>query len=485
MPKSKHRKGRRNSHRSSIEQHRQSGKELIPPAMQGMEWQFMSWMNDRLPEMLWASLIFAEYERTEAFREFQRILGFVRDHERKEGFYDLTISGFAELGEELRSELIWFIAANPRTSRALASLTMFESLPKREEWEAALSGYPPSLDLLMTAVGSTVFHQSPMATDCRWVRMIAAVIAGKVHINRSMEDYIETLFNYPELEPGAPEGGRIRATEGGLTNLSPLESSWPKDFWKEAWEKTDCFQIMDPSNKERIRTSTTRQGLDDLVGNLNEHWTQTHSATAVNAKHDAVFGIAFFTVRILIEMMSFGTSNGILGRLGLRTILENRINLKYLIDKNDDALWEQWRRHGAGQAKLSSLKVDDLESTPEFIDLQSIEHIASEDLWEELLTIDLGHWADGDLRNMSQNTQLKETYDQYYPWTSAYSHGAWGAIRETSFQTCGNPLHRLHRYPERQPLQDCLYDAVSLVDQILTHLDNEYPSFTHRLLPSI
>ena len=175
-------------------------------------------------------------------------------------------------------------------------------------------------------------------------------------------------------------------------------------------------------------------------------------------------------------------SNGILSRLGVRTILELRVSLKYLIVNDDSDLWNRWRRYGAGQAKLSSLKFDEMEEPPKYIDKESLDRIASEDLWEELLSIGLGNWTQQDLRKLSEQVQLSETYDQYYPWTSTYSHGMWGAIRKTSFQTCGNPLHRLHRYPERQSLEDCLFDAVSLVEEIIEHIDVEYPSFPHRLM---
>ena len=234
--------------------------------------------------------------------------------------------------------------------------------------------------------------------------------------------------------------------------------------------------------QEEPTHSTTRQGISDLTGALTEHWDQTHSTAAVDAEHDATFGAAFYSLRILTEMMSIGASNVILARLGLRTILETRINLKYLIDKDSADLWQKWRRYGAGQAKLASLKFDDSKDVPEFIRLDAIEGIAYEDLREELPTIDLGNWAGSNLREISKDADLKETHDDFHTWSSAYAHAAWGAIRESSFQTCANPLHRLHRYPERQPLQDCLYDAVTLVDDILNHVDSEYPFFPH-LLP--
>ena len=486
MPKSKRRKPKGNSFRSSIEGHRRTGKTLIPPAIHAMgeKLKFTSWMDDRLPEMLWAALIFASNERSQAFREFERILNFVAGHDRKAELKSLTISNFAELDTELRKEVIEVITANPTTSRALSTLLVFEGLPARGEWEAHLSTYEANLPLLMTAVGNTLFHQSPGATDCRWVWVRGVAAAGQMSVNASLTDYVERMTKYPDLEPGAPEGGSVRVTEQGLAPMMLPKSEWSKIFWQEAWETSPCFRLASPRLDEQVQSSTTRQRISDLIESLEIHWNQSHSTTAVDAKHDAVFGMAFYVLRILTEMMGIGISSGVLSRVGLRTILEIRINLKHLIDKNDSGLWKRWREYGAGQAKLSSLKLDNIEETPKYIDAERIESIASEDLWEELLAIGIGHWASGDLRKISEETQLKDLYDQYYPWTSAYSHGMWGAIRESSFQTCGNPLHRLHRYPERQPLKDCLYDAVTLADEILEHVDKEYPSFPHRLLQS-
>ncbi len=448
----------------------------------GDKLEFASWMNDRLPEMLWAALILASADREETFREFSRILNFVAGHDRKGELENLTITGITCLDDNLRGEVIAFITANPRTSLALSTLLLFESLPVRDEWEYHIKTPQPNLDLLMEAVGDTLFHQSPGATDCRWLWASGMAAAGKVHVNKALSGFAETMTNYPNLEPGAPEGARVRAAEGALSKVAYKTSNWPTNFWQEAWDKSPCFQLSSSGQSERVQLSTTRQEINEVIENLLEHWKQTHSTTAVDAKHDALFGITFYVLRILAEMMAIGISSGILSRLALRTILELRINLKYLIDTNDSELWKKWRSYGAGQAKLSFLKLEELEEPPHYIDMERLEHIASEDLWEEFLTIDIGNWAKGDLRKLSEQVQQKDLYDQYYPWTSAYTHGMWGAIRESSFQICGNPLHRLHRYPERQPLQDCLFDAVSLVDEIIEHLDVEYPSFPHRLM---
>ena len=148
-------------------------------------------------------------------------------------------------------------------------------------------------------------------------------------------------------------------------------------------------------------------------------------------------------------------------------------------------LWEKWRMYGAGQAKLNALKFDDNIDPPKNIDIESIERIAGEDLWEELLTINIGNWSGLDLRRLSEKADLKDIYDSHYSWSSGYTHGTWGPIREACYQTCGNPLHRLHRYPERRALTETVEDAAQLVDCILEDVDVAYPPFTERIVQKI
>ena len=137
---------------------------MVPPFLQalGDKLEFNSWKNDRLPEMLWASLIFASNERREAFQEFSRIMNFVAEHKRRGELENLTISGIAGLDEE-REEVIRFIVSEPATSDALSTLLIFESLPSRADWEQYITDPNPSLDLLMTAVATPYFisHREP------------------------------------------------------------------------------------------------------------------------------------------------------------------------------------------------------------------------------------------------------------------------------------------------------------------------------------
>jgi len=147
-----------------------------------------------------------------------------------------------------------------------------------------------------------------------------------------------------------------------------------------------------------------------------------------------------------------------------------------LLCKDQPDLWQSYRDYGNSQAKLSFLKIDELEKKPNFVDIKTLEALANEDMWMELQSIEIGQWAKSDLRTMSISAGVKDAYDTYYSWISAFSHSQWSPVRDSIFQTCLNPLHRLHRIPLQAPRQhpSVLSDAYSLISKILELIDGAY-----------
>jgi hypothetical protein len=439
---------------------------------------FSSWMNERLPEMIWAALIREALGQDHALGLFRRFLNFIAEHKNKELLSDITLTSISKIDTPLREEIIAFIVEPPEAARPLATLRLFKSLPARPSWDKLLPKIDPNLELLMSTVGSNLWHQSQEATDCRWLRVMAQVMAGKFHIPK---ETAEKWFGYPNEGDQRSVRPSIRAAEIAPSSMDPPDLTWPNAFWDEAWQNTPCLELVKNEVAFNPGKVVTQIQIDKVIESLEKHWSQTHSTTSIDAKHDAVFGMAFYSLRILQELLGIGIGSSIIGRLGLRTILEVRITLHYLIKNDDKKLWEKWRMYGAGQAKLSALKFDENLDPPKHINIENIEKIAGEDLWEEFLTINLGNWSGLDLRRLSERADLKDIYDSHYSWTSGYTHGTWGPIRESCYQTCGNPLHRLHRYPERRALAETVEDAAQLADGILEDVDISYPSFKERI----
>lgn len=470
--------------RTSLSGHTQVGGKLLPPFAKLGNMKNSSWMNDRLPEMLWAALIVAGLGREIAIREvFRPLFQFIEQHKHKEAFHDIRFTGIAKLEPTLRLEIIELISRRSDVKYYLSSLRLFPSLPSKADWDAVSHELDEdSLELLMKAVGLTLFHQSQEATDCRWVKLMPVILTGGIQFPTTFEEKIRCILEYPDRGDQREVRPSIRSLEIMDNPMIKPDLAWPHAFWRECWDLTPCFRFKPTKDSATQSAVISVEKLNSVKSELMAHWENTHQTTAIDAKHDTVFGVVFYSLRVLEELLGSGLRTSVLGRLGLRTLLELRITLHHLIDSDDEELWKAWRVYGAGQAKLSSLKLEDIEHPPEFLSASSLAEIANEDIWEEMLEINLGHWKHSDLRKMARDSGLKSEYDVYYPWTSCYSHGQWGAIRESVFKTCANPLHRFHRHPDTpSPLTDLSSDAVNLVDSMLDDLDKTFPGFSHRL----
>jgi hypothetical protein len=485
MGKAARKKKLKYQERTPLSGHKREGKRLDPPFVQfGLNKGLVSWMNDRLPEMIWAALLVASLGREAALAEFRQFLRFVWNHPDRELFYDATLTGFAKLSDASRDQIIGFLCRSDGNRRALAFLLLFDALPARAVWEVKLQGQKPGTPVLGEAVRLTLFHQSQEATDCRWVRLMCAVFGRRMIIP---SEELTVLNGYPKIGDQRSVRPRIRAAEGLMDAGEARDLSWPRAFWLECWQKTPCMaRAPTPGENE---TAANAQGIElrlllDIRQKLQTHWEKTHSTTAIDARHDAVFGIAFYALRVAEEALSLNTGQTVLGRLALRTLLEIRITLRHLLNEDRAELWRAWRAYGAGQAKLASLKADESESpVPNYLDEDLLKNIANEDFWEEVVSVDLGHWAHADLRKLSEKVGLKHEYDRYYGWTSGFSHGHWGPIRESVYHTCLNPLHRGHRCPKvgaPKPLLTIEDDLYELLNPILSDLDGAYPGFALR-----
>ncbi|HDS3817570.1 DUF5677 domain-containing protein [Morganella morganii] len=482
MSKNKKQKIKSQKSRTKLNQHTKKGKTLSPAFSQlkntlGDRMLFSNWATDRLPELLWVAIIRVIYSQSEAIDNYNRILSFIKI-KNSESLSDISLSGLSHLSPLLKEEFISCILEDKKTADALTVLGLFKSLPAREIWVKLLPNTKPDLTILMKAIGFCLFHQTQESTDCRWFSLMAYYYSGKIIIPDALT---YDLINYPHTGEQKLVRPFIRAMEMvtplndiTLDNNTSIKISWSEDFWNENWSKTPCLT----HNNDNSQYTTE---LISIKKELYYHWKITHITTRIDPKHDAIFGFTLYTLRIVNEISASTIAHGIVGRLGMRSILECYITLHYLIKKNDPDLWSTWRRYGSGQAKLNALRFDEEISQPEYINSESLEMICGEDSWEEYLDIELGNWTKLDLRKISIHSGVKDLYDKYYSWTSSYSHGHWGAIRESSFQTCSNPLHRLHRIPYENTLECVINDAKFIFNLILDDLDEIYPSFKYRL----
>lgn len=475
---------------SGITQHAREGNRLRPPLMR-MPTNPSSWADDHMPEMLWAVLLTNAWARKEYLGCFRAILNAcykwigetIKENQTEDEVRQLNYTllldhtKLAELSDEQFKTFIAPILSHPYGAAALRPLLLITSLPNYGRWASTLQISPLDDDweILASAIAGVLDHQSEESTDIRWFKLMLPIMAGKMHYPESYKESLEEILQFPDKGDMRSVRPSIRSSEMMLRRNPP--SKWIQSFWSETLFSTPCI---DPSEASEYEISDTRiisKSLYAAREELIDRFYQAIKPDRADARLDSSFGMVLYALSIVEEIAMHRIQNRTVGRMALRTLVEISITLKYLAQKDDPNLWKTYRVYGAGQAKLAFLKAQEIEGDlPKFLDEDTLHAIANEDIWQEFLDIDIGHWSNSNLRKIALECGAKDTYDQYYDWTSSYTHGHWGPIRDSNFITCHNPLHRLHRIPRtiHRRLNSVEDDAILLTNQMLDLLDSLY-----------
>lgn len=493
------RRNRTKSNSSTLGQHKRMGKTLLPPMLHMLpqdKMSFSSWINNRLPEVLWAVIAARQIPRQELLRTFSRIAEKLSIEAKSEGVTedsDVTHTALSARSGGIE-QICSVLLEHPAGASVIRPLLLFDSLPGRDRWALASGDEPSDEDaaVLVAAVARTLDHQSQESTDIRWLTLMFKIATGKVQFPSEM---VGNLLKYLELTPDSEEmryiRPSIRAAEMAFRMVSPdkgeTESDWCKSFWMEALERTQCIPFNKQAETAQFDEEKLQNDWFEKQYELVERFHQVQSTTEIDARLDAIFGIALYSGNVLLEVMHGKNRIGIAGRVLLRTLVECRITLAYLVAKDDMKLWDRFRRFGVGQAKLALLKFDNAAVLPKFLSEESLASIANEDASEEFVAVDLGHWSDADLRKMADLAGVKEDYDAFYGWSSSFVHGSWAAIRDASLATCLNPLHRMHRVPRgiQRHLESVIEDGVGLYNKICTDVDKAYDGVSKCLVLAV
>lgn len=445
-----------------------------------------SWVNDRLPELLWGCLIISVVPRVRALNLLRGIasLGFPYRDKDESANWRFYLSEFPDYPEEIQEGFVDVVKNDPLGYASLRPLLLLSTLPGRDRWMELLGIEPQERDweTLANAVLTTLDHQSQEATDVRWVCLLFKIALGRMIFSEELRERAEEIIHYPNRGDMRSVRPSIRAMEISFAmpeNEGAAQSDWPSKFWKECFDRTECIPADPPRAIGPIHDQNSIFASLEITHNsVLNGWFDTVESSGVDAKHDGAFGVVLYALAALQEMLVGHNAYGITGRALLRTIVESHITLAYLATTNDLELWRKYRAFGIGQAKLALLKLDNVQNHPEFAAPDVLESLCNEDYFQEFVPIELGHWCGLDLRKMAEASDTKEDYDRLYGWPSSFVHAHWGAVRDSTMMHCFNPLHRLHRIPlpGHRMLEGCVADGIKAVNAMFANLASIYPS---------
>lgn len=491
---------------SRLEQHKKVGTKLTPPLMTLPGVNFTSWRDHHAPEMLWAFLVAEVFGRDEYLGCFRAIASWSKANLHSEPTSEVIEAApavevafqqpdvipdhtrLASIPVHKLREFVAIITRHPLGYGALRPLLLFENLPGRAAWKEVIGVEPQDSDAetVIRASIAMLDHQSEKSTDVRWLKVVSFLITGTLRYGENVADTMENIYRFPSRGDMRQVRPSIRSQEMMIRRNPP--SPWPEQFWDEGFKKTQCI---DPTSSDDYQASSAARleigRIMDIRIAVADAFHDRTQTTSVDARLEGSIGFALYALSLLHEL-KFGRTDGLAsGRLILRSLAELLITLKYLVTKNDLSLWKSWRVYGNGQAKLAFLQsqrhADDL---PKFVDQNTLEALSNEDTWIEFQDIDVGHWNKSNLRSMAESAGVKDIWEKYYQWPSAFAHGHWCATRDLNFITCHNPLHRLHRIPRlvHRSSPSVLEDAVRMVNSILEEFANMH-GLTAEQLPHV
>ena len=268
----------------------------------------------------------------------------------------------------------------------------------------------------------------------------------------------------------------IRAIEVGLPN--DINNDYLNIFWEGVSRLSDCELF-------KIDIKPEHNGAEMYISKIKEflqYYTELFTSTRpLDNRMLVILGIATYSYKRLLEVVEHNLYQTIVGRSVVRVLIENYIMLKYLL-KNESShkdIWTEYQYYGIGQYKLivekhreSGKDLSDSHVMYDYMDL-----LVNEYKDEEFMEMDTSYFNNVALRIKAQKVDEKELYGLYYDYDSAFEHGLWGAIRESSLLKCNSPSHQYHCVPDienEQKLKDIWCDCEKIMDKIMKVLEDEY-----------
>lgn len=464
--------------RIRLDQHKLVGKRLVSPWNHLLNISTKSWVDDRLPESLWAIFCRARLPRDHALAVFRHLAIWGQEHlPESSTILCLSHSDISQLDAKATASLSRELRRLVKNPQVFQPLLLLPPLPDYQFWRHH-TGLVPDLrqwEGIRDAVARTYDHQSEEATDVRWQRVLFSMRRGRLQFPRTMIREAQSIANFPYEGDMREVRPRIRATEMSLC-IHNAPSSWPTTFWRYCLKNTSPIVLPFGDYAVQSDQPDLKAYGSKMALSLSEQWHATRQNSR-DAKHDVVFGIGLACARAAEEIGELNASQSFMALATLRFMAEGLINLAFLLTVNSDAEWIRFRQYAAGRAKLLSQKAERDSMNATCVDIEYIDAIASEDKASDFIDIEFGDWSKESTRTRAEKGGCKDIYDHYFDYGSLAIHANWFGIGALAYSIDGNVLHRGQRVPRQRvaKLRSVAMDVEKLLGRILNLVDSTYP----------
>lgn len=462
---------------------------LYTPFNQIENLSLSSWALEWLPEYLWMSLILEQYGREKGIDIIGQIIKEISLTDK--ALCTPILSEVLNWKSESQIKYYEVICKwiNPST---LAPLTLIILPDKYLLFNDYFSDISLSIDQKLTfledSIKKNLFHQTNNATDVRFLVIWFNIYADKLSFARGMDitttllEYAKTSHDDPKMRLLRPQ---IRASEIGMRFIEEKhEQDFANLFWNSLGLMTKCETFIIKYDDQGGESSM--DFFKDAVNTIEYLMANNKDKLISDEKFSVCLGMATYVLKIYKEIMDNKIGDGILGRCGLRTITEVYVTLKYMItvEESQQNIWGSFKEYGIGKYKYIVLKAREIDKdlSQHHFSLPVLETLLNEDKNEEHSNMDTRQFDNKNVRKKFETIDENELYDLYYEYDTNYSHGFWGAIRESAMVSCNNPSHRYHSVPDitfEQSLRNVEHDCEVILKKFLALISTlyEFPDF--------
>jgi hypothetical protein len=174
--------------------------------------------------------------------------------------------------------------------------------------------------------------------------------------------------------------------------------------------------------------------------------------------------------------------NGHTAPILLRSMVDNYINLAWILREDSLNRSKQFIEYGLGQQKLiiehrkEEMKKRGIKDAEDDPSIKALEDWINSQRYTFLTTVNIGQWAGMDTRKMAEEAGCLDLYRFAYAPFSSSVHNQWNHISRYNMIPCTNPLHRYHKIPIDPDLEtdiDYFYRAAKYVEKAFKLFDEK------------
>ncbi|WP_313070242.1 DUF5677 domain-containing protein [Lacrimispora sp.] len=443
-----------------------------------------SWYHGRLPEYLWLALIVKFYGRKEGLEKCYFIIKKLRKIVPE--MFSPKFSIILHMNNEMQTDFYDYILEYIEID-VLSPLTTIFTYSKYQCFASKFFSDVPveeRVKRINIVLKETSDHQSNLSTDIRFLVLYFDFLSGRLHVSK---EHADLILEYPKLDHSDEKMRMIRpmvrVMELAPIDIDPYNTEFLDNFWEGVSRMSDCELIYinfkdEPSNASEYidKVKTVLQYYNDLLV----------SSNPLDNKMLVLLSIATYSYKRLLELVNHSLYNTISGRSTVRVLIENYIMMKYLLqnESTHEDIWTEYQYYGIGQYKLiveryvqSGKQIENSHVLYDYLDI-----LVNEYKNKEFIDMDTTYFGKQNVRAKAICVNEKDLFDYYYDYDSAFEHGLWGAIRESSLIKCNSPSHQYHCVPDindNQKMPSVWNDSVSTMNKTFTVLKSVYGLPSH------